>query len=151
MRDARYFAGIFLRRHQRTQGRSPLSAETAHAAIQEMLDSRVIDVLASDLDASFFKWLKRYVGVTKRYQIYDASIAYAMYRNRIARLFTRNARDFRKFDFIEPEDPFRETKEGPAPAKRRLFIGSIPKFLRNRFAPGGFSDSKRMKSRATSI
>jgi len=92
-----------------TNGRKievPLSPDTALCIIQDMLESQLINKKKSHDDLSFFQWLRDYSDSTKRYQIYDASIAYSMFKSRIYELYTNNTNDFKKFDFIEAINPF---------------------------------------------
>ena len=88
-----------------TNGRkveSPLSTETALTIIDDMLHSQSIDVLPTHVDPAFLVWLTQYGRSVKRYQIYDAAIAYTMHQNHISVLYTNNTKDFQKFEFIQP-------------------------------------------------
>ena len=91
-----------------TNGRkieAPLSPDTALCIIEDMLESQLINVIESHDDLGFFQWLRNYSDSTKRYQIYDASIAYAMFQNEVTELYTNNTKDFKKFDFIKTINP----------------------------------------------
>ncbi len=108
-----------------TDGRkieAPLSPEAAWSVLKDCVESERIDVLESACDALFWDWMRQYAGLTKRYQIYDLSIAYAMDANTISRIFTKNTRDFKKFDFIKTIDPF----EDGAGRKKRAEKPFIP-------------------------
>ena len=66
-----------------TNGRkveAPLHSETALYIIADMIESQNIAILQSDDEHHFFQWLRQYINTTKRYQIYDASIAYIMFQ-----------------------------------------------------------------------
>jgi predicted nucleic acid-binding protein len=92
-----------------TNGRkveAPLHSETALYVITDMIESQNIAILQADDDHHFFQWLRQYINTTKRYQIYDASIAYVMFQNEITDLHTNNIKDFKKFDFIKAINPF---------------------------------------------
>ena len=84
----------------------PISSETALCVIEDIIESQEIDILHVNDDHNFFQWLRNYISTIKRYQIYDASIAYAMYKNEVMELYTNNTKDFKKFDFIEAINPF---------------------------------------------
>lgn len=97
-----------------TNGRkveAPLSAETALSVVKDCVESERIDVLESVCDRLFWNWLAKYAASTKRYQVYDASIAYAMHINGISTIFTKNVRDFKKFEFLEAVDPIRDVAD----------------------------------------
>jgi len=92
-----------------TNGRkieAPLHSETALYVITDMIESQNIAILQADDDHHFFQWLRQYINTTRRYQIYDASIAYVMFQNEITDLHTNNIKDFKKFDFIKAINPF---------------------------------------------
>ena len=108
-----------------TNGRkveAPLPSETALCVIDDMIESKNIDVLHVNDDYGFFQWLRNYINTTKRYQIYDTFIAYAMFRNGITELYTNNIKDFKKFDFIEAINPFTEIRI----PQSKSSIGSSP-------------------------
>ena len=105
-----------------TNGRkveAPLSSETALCVIDDMIESENIDVLHVNDDYDFFQWLRNYIKTTKRYQIYDTFIAYAMFQNEMTELYTNNTKDFKKFDFIEAVNPFRRSAMPSAPCASR--------------------------------
>ena len=96
-----------------TNGRkveAPLHSETALYIITDMIESQNIAILQADDDHHFFQWIRQYINTTKRYQIYDASIAYVMFQNEITDLHTNNIKDFKKFDFIKIINPFHEIR-----------------------------------------
>ena len=106
-----------------TNGRkveAPLSSETALCVIDDMIESKNIDVLHVNDDYDFFQWLKNYIKTTKRYQIYDASIAYAIFQNEVTELYTNNIKDFKKFNFIEAINPFSSSALRCAPCASRM-------------------------------
>jgi len=112
-----------------TNGRkieAPLSPDTALRIIEDMLESQLINVIESHDDLGFFQWLRNYSDSTKRYQIYDASIAYAMFQNEVTELYTNNTKNFKKFDFIEPINPFSQRAEREAPSVVPLTEHSAP-------------------------
>jgi len=101
-----------------TNGRkveTPLSSETALWVIDDMIESKNIDVLNVNDAYDFFQWLRDYIKTTKRYQIYDASIAYAMFQNEVTELYTNNTKDFKKFDVIKAINPFEPAAPSSTP------------------------------------
>jgi len=106
-----------------TNGRkveAPLSSETALCVIDDMIRSENIAILHVNNDYDFFQWLSDYIKMTKRYQIYDTSIAYAMFKNEVRELYTNNTKDFKKFDFIEAVNPFSPSAMPSAPCAKRI-------------------------------
>jgi UDP-4-amino-4,6-dideoxy-N-acetyl-beta-L-altrosamine transaminase len=91
-----------------TDGRKierPLDPKAALDIINDCTSSKTVDVL-SVCESAFFTWLQNFDSSLKRYEIYDAFIAYTMHRNNISRLYTNNTKDFRKFEFIQAINPF---------------------------------------------
>ena len=106
-----------------TNGRkidAPLNSETAIYVITDMIESQNIAILQDDDDHHFFQWLRQYINTTKRYQIYDASIAYVMFQNEITELYTNNIKDFKKFDFIKAINPFAPSSPSSKPRVSRF-------------------------------
>ncbi len=101
-----------------TNGRKvdfPMATETALTIIDDMLHSQRIDVLPTYIDTGFLAWLTNVGRSVKRYQIYDAAIAYTMHQNHVSVLYTNNTKDFQKFEFIQIINPFASSDEHTAP------------------------------------
>jgi len=108
-----------------TNGRkvdAPLSPETAINVVDDILESQAINVIEVHDDLGFFQWLRTFSDLIKRYQIYDAVIAYTMYRDQISTLYTKNTKDFKKFNFIQAINPFESIDSRQSPITNR----SIP-------------------------
>jgi UDP-4-amino-4,6-dideoxy-N-acetyl-beta-L-altrosamine transaminase len=94
-----------------TDGRkieTPLLPDAALEILEDIIDSDKIDRQISMDDPGFFVWLKDYIHITKRYQIYDASIAFSMHQNEIDLLYTNNVKDFKWFENIKVVNPFKK-------------------------------------------
>lgn len=90
-----------------TDGRKiekPLGPDSALSIINDICKSENIKLL-SVREPYFFLWLESFMPNVRRYQIYDAFIAYTMYRNNVRDLYTNNIKDFKKFDFIQAINP----------------------------------------------
>lgn len=92
-----------------TNGRKierPLSPKDALAVIEDLTESVCAAILEPVNTQTFEEWLRDYVHSIKRYQIYDAHIAFSMQQNGLSKIFTLNTNDFKKFDFIDAVNPF---------------------------------------------
>jgi UDP-4-amino-4,6-dideoxy-N-acetyl-beta-L-altrosamine transaminase len=91
-----------------TDGRKierPLVPESALSIIVDYTRSHAVELLSAD-ESNFFFWLQNTKLFVKRYEIYDAFIAYSMHQNGISHLITRNSKDFKMFGFIQAINPF---------------------------------------------
>ncbi len=84
---------------------NPLDSEEALSIINDLNYSKCIELLRAD-ESSFFSWCQSIKIDIKKFEIYDAFIAYTMLNNNIGRLYTNNTKDFKKFDFIQAINPF---------------------------------------------
>lgn len=102
-----------------TDGRkikSPLPPEIALEILEDIIDSDKIDIQMTMDDPGFFVWLKDYIHITKRYQIYDASIAFSMHQKKVTVLYTNNVKDFKDFEHISAVSPFKKNANFPEDA-----------------------------------
>jgi perosamine synthetase len=107
-----------------TDGRKiekPLAPKDALAIIRDLVDSQRIGVLESFNAKKIGEWLRTYGDSITRYQIYDANIAFSMQQEGLSKIYTLNTKDFKKFDFIDPVNPFE-----PSPLSSSL---QAPRFI----------------------
>jgi len=86
--------------------RNPLSAEHARDIITDMFHSAKFYICQANRET----WLNGYDLACKqqivRYQLDDLIIALSLAQNGVEKIYTASADDFKKFDFIEPINPF---------------------------------------------
>ena len=108
-----------------TDGRKvdkPLTPENASILVKTYFQSKrvVVCQLTSEAWEKAFEYLVRYR--ISRYDLDDLLIALTLWLNGVGTVYTRNTKDFKKFDFIETINPFTENR--------------IPQSkIRNRFIP----------------
>lgn len=95
-----------------TDGRKvekPLDPGLTLSIINDICHAESIELLLAH-GSTFFQWLEKFIPSIRRYQIYDAFIAYTMYQNKVSVLYTNNTKDFKKFNFIQAISPFESAK-----------------------------------------
>lgn len=106
-----------------TDGRKiekPFPPKDALAVIKDLIESQFVSILISVNIVDFEAWLRNYADSVKRYQIYDAHIAFSMKQNGLSKIYTLNTKDFKKFDFIETINPFGSATMRSAPCASRM-------------------------------
>ena len=106
-----------------TNGRKiekPLHPKDALAIVKDLIESQCVSILTSVNIENFEKWLRNYTDPVKRYQIYDAHIAFSMKQKGLSKIYTLNTEDFQKFDFIEPINPFYQIANRQSPITNRF-------------------------------
>ena len=105
-----------------TDGRkvkTPLGPFEANAIIQDFYESADFEVfsLLEEKLYNIFSYAKE--NNIKRNDVYDLKIAYTLKSNEIKTIYTANTKDFKRFDFLEAINPFKQNAILHAPCPKR--------------------------------